>query len=81
MGRETRFCHRRCRQARTSIPAEGGDLLLKTGCGMLQGSPFAVESFVHVFRHPVDRWISKRRGQDPQERDLEAQCDVLHPPK
>eukprot|EP00959_Pyramimonas_sp_CCMP1952_P467762 9492142-Pyramimonas_sp.AAC.1 len=42
MGRETSYCQQRYRLACTSIPAEGGDLLLKTGCGMLQGDPFAV---------------------------------------
>eukprot|EP00959_Pyramimonas_sp_CCMP1952_P126265 2640764-Pyramimonas_sp.AAC.1 len=46
-GSERRFCQQRYKLACTAIPADRGDTHLRTGCGMIQGGPFAAASFVH----------------------------------
>eukprot|EP00959_Pyramimonas_sp_CCMP1952_P231626 4841422-Pyramimonas_sp.AAC.1 len=72
-GSEIRSCQQRYTLACASIPAEKGDLILRTGCGTLQGDPFAVASFVHGFRPSVDRWIARRRQEDKLEHMLTAE--------
>eukprot|EP00959_Pyramimonas_sp_CCMP1952_P060491 1263778-Pyramimonas_sp.AAC.1 len=50
--RDLNLCRQRFRRAGCVLPAADGPLFLRPGCGSLQGDPYAVRSFVRVFRPP-----------------------------
>eukprot|EP00959_Pyramimonas_sp_CCMP1952_P265427 5550087-Pyramimonas_sp.AAC.1 len=57
--RDIRLCRQRHRCSGCLLPSAEGSLFLRPGCGSLQGDPYAVRSFVRVFRPPVDRWLAR----------------------
>eukprot|EP00959_Pyramimonas_sp_CCMP1952_P164408 3437046-Pyramimonas_sp.AAC.1 len=52
------------------LPASDEECLLQTGGGALQGDPYAVASFVRVFRPVIDECVDACVERDPLERLL-----------